>query len=263
MEHSIRTKHDIEAACQILLRNAVDGYKLIGQPKIRLISYALSSADSLDRGTFKYPVWEQQIQITRYGDTDNYRLAFHEIDGSINIWHHYCDFSSSKCKILDEDTPINREFIISPDGQQVETLYLDDGFLATPKRARAQYLEESDDLIWRDIISVEPCIVDGDFATWKITQGFCNPRQVRLLPIFCNPLQEDHCLYLKGNPQKPIVGKDYFAFNWRNLYVRYVTGLMAVRFNGHGFDPIPLSKAQISLPDLVDKEGKKMLTFLK
>lgn len=273
---SVRTKKDIETACKILLTNAVQNWELIDEPTLRLMPYA-SGGNWIHpsyRST-KYPLWEQKIMLTlNNGVTTDYRLSFHEIDQSLRIYNHV-SFNCPSYNFMVAERFVGRKFAVSANKKRVTTIY-DDGFLATPKQAAQKLLEEVNHFCWKGIVSIEPKIIYGCQAVWLITYGYSDWKYA--LDIVGNPLNQfqyhmanvwKSVIYDVKAPikpyddlQDPIIGQDYFAFDWHKKSVHEVSGLIAVRFNGSGFFPVPLRKAKIPLPNLTNEKGEKQLIYL-
>lgn len=268
---SVRTKKDIEVACKILLTNAVQNWELIDEPTLRLMPYA-AGGNWLhpSYGSTQYPLWEQKIMLTLNNGvtTDCYRLSFHEIDQSLRIYNHV-SFNCPSYNFKVAERFVGRKFVVSADKKRVTTIY-NDGFLATPKQAAQKLLEQINTYCWREIISIEPKVVNGCQAIWLVTYGYFDWKYA--LDIVGNPVLEYQ--YHRANEltslvhdvkapikpyddlQDPVVGQDYFAFDWHKKFVHEVSGLIAVRFNGCGFSPVPLRKAKIPLPDLTSEKGE-------
>lgn len=267
---SVRTIKDIEAACRLLLPKIAKSFEFIGDPTIELVSYETTDGH---RTPIKYPVWDQEIAFTNRNNEikDGYHLIFHEIDQSFRIYEprFYYGLISGRKKA--PDVPIGRRFVVSKNGKQVKTIY-DDSFILTPKQAMHKVGEIIPNLKWNEIYRGEPKILKTGRAVWMVT---CEYNWKYAVDIIGNPLfpsaiypanTHSRSFDLYEHPmigpfvdlQDPIEGKDYFAFDWQERFIRDVSNLVALRFNGVGFTPVRLSQAK--LPS-IEVSGTEYLKF--
>ncbi len=263
---STRTGKDVEAACKILLRNAVESYELIGKPEIQLVTYEITQVVN-NHKFVNYPLWRQEIRLTINGRTVDYQLYFHEVDQSLSLHRVPKLYETVDAK------PVGRQFFVSKGRNRIKTIY-DDTFLATAKQAKHKLIELIPRLCWEDIYSVKPKILKDGRPIWLIS---CENDWKYALDIVTNPTFQyryytANFLSIEGNGrsinplfanlQNPVIGSDYFAFNYRQKRVRDVTNLMALRFTEEGFVPIRLSQAKLPAIDLTGENGEEWLKYL-
>ena len=52
-----------------------------------------------------------------------------------------------------------------------------------------------------------------------------------------------------GTDEDPVVGNDYFAFDWRSLLLEHIYDIAALRFTGEEFTLVPFGQAKLPTLD--------------
>lgn len=249
------TPDDIRAIAKLLLTNAVENLQFIDEPTVRLISYPTCHGACNIFTSVKYPIWEQKITFTYQRENTDAILVFHEINHSLCIHREpFIDYEPYYDKVVPDWVPVARKFIVSRKPKRVKTIY-DDTFSATARQAVQKLLNFDHDLQWSHILSIEPKVRQNGQAVWWVEYGYERQYFVDVVSDLVFEYNKSRYQYTADeiNPydtlRDPVVGNDYFAFDWRSPLLEHIYNIAALRFTGEEFTLVPFGQAKLPTLD--------------